>query len=229
MTQAIKLGVVGAGAIGLTLARVAVRCGHSVMVSNSRGTATLQDAARAAGCAAGTVQDAARFADVVILAIPFRAIGQLSPEWFSAKIVLDANNYYPARDGRLPDLDRHACTTSGMLQAHLGAEARVVKFFNAIMQRDIETDARPHGASPRRALPIAGDNPDAKQVATDLVDQFGFDPVDAGTLEDSWRFERAMPAYCVAHERAGLMAALASAVRGVELPHGSWQKSPRFS
>ena len=224
-----KIGIVGAGAIGLTLARVAVRCGHSVMISNSRGAETLRDAAAATGCTAGTVADATGFADVVILAIPFKFIAQLVPSQFDGKIVLDANNYYPARDGAVPALDRHMFTTSGMLQEHLGSGARVVKFFNAIMQRDIEPDARPSGTSPRRALPLAGNDPDAKKVAAELIDQFGFDPVDAGTLEHSWRFERAMPAYCIALDRDGLTAALASARRGVELPHGSWQKSPRFS
>jgi predicted dinucleotide-binding enzyme len=115
-----------------------------------------------------------------------------------------------------------------MLQTHLGASARVVKFFNAIMQRDIESDARPVGTSPRRALPMAGNDADAKKVASALVNQFGFDPIDAGSLEESWRFERAMPSYCIALVAGELVTALASAQRGVELPHGSWQTSRRF-
>ena len=100
--------------------------------------------------------------------------------------------------------------------------------FNAIMQRDIESDARPLGTSPRRALPMASNDLDAKKIAAELMNQFGFDAIDAGTLEESWRFERAMPCYCIALVAEELTTALASAQRGVELPHGSWQTSRRF-
>jgi predicted dinucleotide-binding enzyme len=223
-----KIGIIGAGAIGSTLARVAVRCGHEVTISNSTGMGTLLEVAQAASCKAGTTTEVTHFSDILILAIPFKAIWQLEPQAFAGKIVLDANNYYPARDGVVVALEQHETTTSCMLQTHLGSSARVIKFFNAIMQRDIESDARPEGVSPRRALPIAGNDAEAKKMAADLVNQFGFDPIDAGTLEESWRFERAMPSYCIALVAAEMAAALASAQRGVELPHGSWQKSRGF-
>ena len=191
-----KIGVIGAGFIGRALARTAVRNGHTVMISNSRGPDTLRSTAIALRCETGTVAEAAAFGEVVILAIPLKACQELDPGDFAAKIVLDADNYYPERDGAIPALDRHEATTSALLAQRLRG-ARVVKFFNAILQEDIEKDAKPPGTPGRRALPIAGDDVEAKRIAAELVDQFGFDPVDAGSLADSWRFERAMPAYCV--------------------------------
>ena len=223
-----KIGIIGAGAIGSTLARVAVRCGHEVAMANSTGMGNLQELAQAAGCHGGKLNEVTQFSDLLILAIPLKAIWQLEPSLFEGKIVLDANNYYPARDGVISALERQETTTSGMLQAHLGNRAKVVKFFNAIMQRDIESDARPLGTSPRRALPMAGNDMDAKKIAAELMNQFGFDAIDEGTLEESWRFERAMPCYCIALVAEELTTALASAQRGVELPHGSWQTSRRF-
>jgi 8-hydroxy-5-deazaflavin:NADPH oxidoreductase len=219
-----KIGVIGAGHIGQALARAALRNGHDVMMANSRGPQTLAALAQELQCAAGTVAQAAAFGEVVILAIPLHAVAQLDPGLFAGRIVLDANNYYPARDGAIAALDTHQATTSGLVQQRLGSGARVVKFFNAIMAPDIPADARPRGTPGRRALPIAGDDAEARRIAADLVDQFGYDPVDAGSLADSWRFERAMPAYCVPFDVAGLQAALASAQRGVELPHGSWRR-----
>ena len=135
---------------------------------------------------------------------------------------LDANNYYPERDGRIEALDSQAMTTSELLAVHL-KDAKVVKAFNAILQGDLEKDGRPAGTAGRRALPIAGDDAEAKRIAIDLIDQFGFDVVDAGALSEGWRFQRAMPAYCVPFNVPALTQALAAAQRGVELPHGSWR------
>jgi predicted dinucleotide-binding enzyme/predicted TIM-barrel fold metal-dependent hydrolase len=219
-----KIGVIGAGFIGRALARLAVQNGHEVMIANSRGPETLGSAAIALRCKTGTASEAARFGDAVVLAIPLKAYVDLNPRAFEGKVVLDANNYYPERDGRIPALDRREATTTGLIAAHL-AGARLVKFFNAILQEDIEKDARPRGTPGRRALPIAGDDPQAKRIATELADQFGYDTVDAGSLADSWRFERAMPAYCVPLDAQSLREALAAAQRGVEVPHGSWRRT----
>lgn len=219
-----KIGVIGAGFIGRALARVAVRNAHQVMISNSRGPETLISTAVALRCETGTVAEAAAFGEVVILAIPLKAYQELNPRDFEGKVVLDADNYYPQRDGAIAALDRHEATTSGLLAQRLRG-ARVVKAFNAILQEDIERDAKPRGAPGRRALPIAGDDAEAKRIAADLVDQFGFDPVDAGSLADSWRFERAMPAYCAPLDTRQLRDALASARRGFEVPHGSWRRT----
>lgn len=101
--------------------------------------------------------------------------------------------------------------------------AKVVKVFNAILAQDLLQDGRPSGAADRRALPIAADDAGARDQVIGLLDELGFDAVDAGSLDDSWRFERAKPAYCIAFDRAGLEQALAAAQREVELPHGSWR------
>lgn len=217
-----KIGIIGAGFIGRALARLAVRSGHDVMISNSRAAKTLGSTAVAIGCKIGTAQEAAAFGDVAIVAIPLMNYADLPVAPLAGKVVMDANNYYPDRDGRIEALDKEQTTTSELLAAHLTG-AKVVKAFNAILQADLEKDSRPTGAPDRRALPIAGDDADAKRVCSDLIDQFGFDVVDAGPLADSWRLQRAMPAYCIPLDVAGLKNALAAAERGVERPHGSWR------
>lgn len=218
-----KIGIIGAGFIGRALATLAVANGHDVMISNSRAPRTLGSTAVAIGCKVGTAQEAGAFGDLVIVAIPLAAYAEIPAESLAGKIVLDANNYYPGRDGRIEALDNHSTTTSELLAAHLKG-AKVVKAFNAILQGDLATDGRPAGTPGRRALPIAGDDADAKGIATALIDQFGFDVVDAGVLAEGWRFQRAMPAYCIPLEAAVLKDALAAAQRGVEVPHGSWRR-----
>lgn len=218
-----KIGIIGAGFIGRALTTLAVRSGHEVMISNSRSAASLGSTAVALGCKVGTAADAAAFGEVVVVAIPFIAIESLPVEPFAGKIVLDANNYYPQRDGQIAALNDLTTTTSELLARHLQG-AKVVKAFNAILQGDLEKDSRPRGAADRRALPIAGNDIDAKRVAVALLNDFGFDTVDAGALAEGWRFERAMPAYCVPLDIAGLTKGLAAAQRGVEVPHGSWRR-----
>ncbi len=218
-----QIGIIGAGFIGRALATLAVKSGHDVMISNSRHPRTLGSTAVAIGCRIGTAQDAAEFGEVVFVAIPLLAYQELPAAPLAGKIVVDANNYYPQRDGAIEALDKHETTTSELLAVHL-AGAKVVKAFNAILQGDLEKDGRPTGAPDRRALPIAGDDAQAKQIVTRLIDDFGFDTVDAGPLSEGWRFERAKPAYCIALEVARLKQALAAAERDVELAHGSWRR-----
>ncbi|PQV46786.1 NADPH-dependent F420 reductase [Paraburkholderia sp. BL21I4N1] len=218
-----KIGILGAGFIGRAMATLAKQGGHDVMISNSRDPSTLTSTAAALGCALGTAQQAASFGEVVVLAVPFSQIGALPVGALDGKIVVDTCNYYPERDGPIAALDDLTTTTSQMLAAVLPG-AKVVKAFNAILAADLHTDGRPVGTPQRRALPFAGDDAAAKQVVSGLMDQFGFDPVDAGALRDSWRFERAKPVYCIPFDRAGMVAGLAAAQRDVELPHGSWRK-----
>ena len=217
-----KLGVIGAGFVGRALARVAVASGHEVMIANSRDPATLASAAIALRCSVGTVAEVACFGDVLVLAIPMRAIFELLPAQFDGKVVIDATNYYPQRDGTIAELEAYKLTTTGLLAQQLPA-AKVVKAFNAILYDEIEKDARPPGSAQRRALPLAGDDLEAKRSVAMLVDQFGFEPFDAGPLNESWRFERAMPAYCIPLQRDQLARALAEAQRGVEAAGGSWR------
>jgi predicted dinucleotide-binding enzyme len=218
-----KIGIVGAGFIGRALATLAQRSGHAVMLSNSRGPETLMSTVAAIGCRAGSAREAAQFGEVVVVAVPLHSYAALPVAELAGKIVIDTCNYYPERDGAIEALDRRATTTSELIAGHLHG-ARLVKAFNAILAKDLETDGTPPGSAQRRALPIAGDDAQAKRVVADLLDQFGFDAYDAGALSQSWRFERAKPAYCARLDRAALRDKLAEAQRDVELPHGSWRR-----
>lgn len=217
-----KIGIIGAGYIGRALARLAVAAGDEVMIANSRDPSTLTSTAVALRCQTGTAEDAARFGDAVVVSVPFTAIGGLPAAALAGKLVLDTCNHYPQRDGADPALEAMTETTGERLAAVLPG-ARVVKAFNAILQGELETDARAPGAGDRRALPIAGDDAAARAEAAALIDRWGFDTVDAGSMAESWRFERAMPAYCIAFDRAGLTRALEGAVRGERLAEGSWR------
>ena len=215
------IGVIGAGFIGRAVARLAVKHGHEVMISNSRHPKTLGSAMVSIRCQIGTAAEAAAFGDVLLLAVPFSATHDLDPAPFTGKIVMDADNYYPMRDGAVRELDDHATTTSEMTARHLKG-ARVVKAWNAILERDIETTGQPSGTAGRRALPIAGDDAEAKTVVAKLFDELGFDVVDAGPLAEGWRFERARPAYCVPFDKVGLIKALQDA--GATVAEGSWRQ-----
>ncbi len=218
-----KIGIIGAGHIGQAIARLAVAKGHEVKISNSRGPETLTDIARKIGCSTGTAEEASRFGPVAVVTVPFVSLFKIDPAPLAGRIVIDTNNYYPDRDGRIAALDLHETTTSIMVAKHFAA-SKVVKAFNAILAADLETPVPLAIAGQRRALPIAGDDVEAKRVVAELQDEFGFDTVDAGPLADSWRFERAKPAYCIPLDRGGLIDALAKAERDVELPHGSWRR-----
>ena len=216
-----KIGCVGAGFIGRAVAKLAVENGHQAMLSNSRSPRTLTSAAVAVRAGIGTVADAVAFADVVLLAIPFYAIADLDPAPFAGKIVMDACNYYPGRDEPVAELDDGSATTSEIVQRHL-VGAKVVKAWNAILERDIEKDTHPAGDAGRRALPIAGDDAEAKATVTELFDSLGYNAVDAGPLSEGWRFERARPAYCVPLDRAGLETKLGEA-GSEQQAEGAWR------
>jgi predicted dinucleotide-binding enzyme len=204
-----KIGIIGAGFIGRAVTAVAIKHGHEVMVSNSRSPDTLFSLVGGTGCKAGSSQEAAEFGDIVLVAIPLKHYQAVPVAAVEGKIVLDANNYYPQRDGHIAELDRNELTTSELLARHL-PKSKVVKVFNAIIATDIEKDGRPAGALDRRAHPIAGDDAAAKQVVADLLDQFGYDVVDAGPLKEGRRFQKDTPAYCVPLNTAKLREALAA-------------------
>ncbi|TDC24955.1 NADP oxidoreductase [Streptomyces sp. 8K308] len=190
------LGLIGSGNIGGTVARLAIAAGLDVVVSNSRGPETLVGLVQELGdrARAGTTDEAAQDGDIVVVAIPLRAYPDVPVEPLAGKLVLETLNYYPQRDGVFPELDSGAATSSELVQRHL-AGARLVKAFNNIYWAHLLNYARPSGASDRSALPIAGDDPAAREEATRLLDRLGWDAVDAGTLADSWRFEPGTPAY----------------------------------
>jgi predicted dinucleotide-binding enzyme len=180
----VKIGIIGAGHIGGTLAARLVAAGHEVAISNSRGPETL--AGTVAGARPMTVEDAARFGEVVVVSIPFGRYREVPADAADGKVVIDTNNYYPRRDGQFPELDDGSTTSSELLQAHL-PDARVVKAFNAIVWTNLRDAARPRGDPERLGIPFSGDDKQAKRRVAELIDEIGFDPVDAGALAQGGR------------------------------------------
>jgi 8-hydroxy-5-deazaflavin:NADPH oxidoreductase len=208
------IGLIGAGHIGSQIARLAVRSGYDVVVSNSRGPETLSSlvAELGARARAGTPLDAAKAGDIVVVTIPLKNYQSVPAEPLAGKIVIDTNNYYPQRDGHIPELDSESTTTAELLQAHL-PKSKVVKAFNHIYAAELTTDGRPAGTPNRRALVIAGDDPAAKATVTRLLDEFGFDTVDAGPLAEGWRIQRDTPGYGPRRNAEELRRDLANAKR----------------
>src|SRR4051812_890954 len=190
------IGLIGAGNIGSQLARLAVKNGYNVVISNSRGPATLADLVAELGSQAGaaTAQEAAQAGGIVVVTVPLKSLGDVPVAPLAGKIVIDTLNYYPERDGHIADLDREKTTTSEMVQQHLPT-SHVVKAFNHIYAAELTTHGQPAGSPNRRALAIAGNDPAAKKAVAALLDQFGFDTVDLGPLSESWRIQRDTPGY----------------------------------
>jgi len=188
------IGLIGSGAVGTSLARLAVAARLDVVLSNSRGPETLKELTDSLGerARAATPAEAAQAGDVVV-SIPLGKIGSVPADALAGRVVLDTTNYYPGRDGQIAELDSNEVTASELVQRHLD-RSRVVKAFNNIGSHHIYTVARPHGAPDRSALPIAGDDA-AKQTATELLDTLGFDAVDLGPLAETWRSEVNTPVY----------------------------------
>jgi 8-hydroxy-5-deazaflavin:NADPH oxidoreductase len=211
------IGLIGAGNIGSQLARLAVAHGYDVVISNSRGPETLTALVAELGphARAVSVSEAAKAGDIVVVTIPLKAYRTVPVAPLAGKVVIDTANYYPQRDGQIPDLDNESTTTSELLQAHLPT-SKVVKAFNHIYAAQLTTDGRPGGTKDRRALAIAGDDPDAKATATRLLDQFGFDAVDAGPLKEGWRIQRDTPGYGPRRTAEQLRTDLATAKRYAE-------------
>jgi predicted dinucleotide-binding enzyme len=208
------IGLIGAGHIGSQLARLAVRAGYNVVISNSRGPETLSGLVTELGshARAGTPLEAAKAGDIVVVTVPLKNYRSVPVEPLAGKIVIDTNNYYPDRDGRIPELDREETTTSELLQAHLPT-SKVVKAFNHIYAAELTTHGQPAGSSNRRALAIAGNDAAAKATITKLLDEFGYDAVDVGPLKDSWRIQRDTPGYGPRRTAAELRKDLAAAKR----------------
>lgn len=208
------IGLIGAGHIGSQAARLAVRNGHNVVISNSRGPDTLADLVAELGplARAATPEEAATAGDIVVVTIPLKNYREVPVAPLAGKIVLDTNNYYPQRDGHIAELDDESTTVSELLQAHLPS-SKVVKAFNHITAPQLTIDGTPPGTPNRRALAIAGDDMQAKATVTELLDQFGFDTVDAGPLAEGWRIQRDTPGYGPRRNAEELRADLAAAKR----------------
>lgn len=208
------IGFIGSGNIGSQLARLSLTHGYHVVMSNSRGPETLADlvADLGEGARAATAAEAAAAGDVVVVTVPLKNYLDVPVQPLAGKTVIDTNNYYPRRDGNIAELDDEHSTTGELLQGHLPT-SRVVKAFNNIMAADLTTDGAAPGSVDRRALPVAGDDEASKRQVMSMVDQFGFDAVDAGALAEGWRFQRDEPSYVVRQSAQQLVAALAAAKR----------------
>ena len=208
-----KIGVIGAGQIGGNLARRFSALGHEVSIANSRGPESLAQLARETGAKAVTVEQAARAGDVVIVTIPMKNIPRLPAGLFDGVandvVVVDTGNYYPQqRDGRIDPIE-NGTTESRWVSDQLGRP--VVKVFNTVYARNLLTRGRPKGDPGRMGVPIAGDDRRAKDVLIRLLDELGFDGVDAGGLDESWRQQPGTPVYGADLDAEGVRRGLAQA------------------
>lgn len=223
-----KIGIIGAGQIGGTLTRRFTALGHQVFVANSRGPETLADLARETGAKAVTPKEAAHSGDVVVITIPEGHIPDLPKDLFAgvpdSVVVVDTGNYYPRhRDGRISEIEA-GVPESRWVERQLGRP--VVKAFNNIYARHLLELGRPAGTATRIALPVAGDDPRAKQIILQLVEELGFDTVDAGGLDDSWRQQPGTPVYASDLNSDGVRRALAQASSKRPAQFQATQKSP---
>src|SRR5437667_6544422 len=221
-----KIGIIGAGHIGGTLTRRFSALGHKVFIANSRGPESLADLAAETGAAPVSVTEAAQSGDVVIVTIPEKNIPKLPPELFkgvsNGVVVVDTGNYYPQqRDGRIDGIEDGA-TESRWVSQQLGRT--VVKAFNTTYAEHLHELGRPPGSPGRIALPVAGDDPAAKAVVLRLIDELGFDGVDAGGLDESWRQQPDTPVYATDLDADGVRNALAKARRERK---PEWRATPK--
>jgi 8-hydroxy-5-deazaflavin:NADPH oxidoreductase len=208
-----KIGIIGAGNIGGTLTRRFRALGHDVFVANSRGPETLAGLAAETGATAVTVEEAARRGEVVVVTIPERNIPGLPDDLFAkvpaSVVVIDTGNYYPReRDGRIEAIEA-GMPESRWVEKRLGRP--VIKAFNNIYAAHLLERGKPAGSPGRIALPVAGDDAAAKLIVMRLVDELGFDPVDAGGLDESWRQQPGTPVYTGDFDAQGVRRALAAA------------------
>ena len=192
-----KIGIIGAGNIGTALTRRFTTAGHQVFVANSRGPQTLTKLAAETGAKPVEVKEAAHAGEVVVVTIPEKNISNLPADLFedvpASVVVIDTGNYYPRqRDGRI-DAIENGMPESQWVAQQLGRP--VVKAFNNIYAARLQNFGLPRGTTGRIAIPVAGDDPKAKAIVLRLVDEIGFDAVDAGSLAESWRQQPGTPVY----------------------------------
>jgi predicted dinucleotide-binding enzyme len=202
-----RIGIIGSGNIGGTLTRRFTALGHEVEMANTRGPDSLRELAEETGATPATPEGAIADAELVVLAVPLKAVPDLPS--LDGRLVVDANNYYPGRDGQIAEIDGGKSSSRWVADQHPGAT--VTKAFNTMNWRKLLADGRPHGEPGRIAIPVAGDDDAAKATVSGLVDALGFDPVDAGSLDDSRRQEPGTPVYGAELDAEQARAALAQA------------------
>jgi len=215
-SSSLRIGIVGAGNVGEALARLFAQAGHTVKIANSRGPSTLADVVQRTGASAATVEDAVKDAQLIVVTIPQKAVVELGQKALFSQlpadtIVIDTGNYYPHRDGAMGEFDSESVTESRWTEKHLGHA--VIKAFNNIFFHSLSTQAKPTGTAGRIALPVAGDNAAHKATVIALLDQIGFDGVDAGSVDDSWRQQPGTPVYTTDYDVEGVKRALSRADR----------------
>jgi 8-hydroxy-5-deazaflavin:NADPH oxidoreductase len=209
------IGIIGSGHVGASLAAAAVAHGYDVVLSNSQGPDSLAGLVASLGprASAATPEAAAAAADFAIVAIPVTTVGQVPAAPLAGKVVIATINYFPQRDGHIAAIDSGATTAPGVLQARL-PDSQVVRAFSMIEAADMSGDGHPPGDPKRRALALAGDDPAARELVAGLYDEFGFDTVDLGGLDESWRVDPGQPAFVTRQNLAELQANVAKATRG---------------
>jgi 8-hydroxy-5-deazaflavin:NADPH oxidoreductase len=190
------VGLIGSGRIGSTVAKLAIAAGHNAVLSNSRGPETLRDLVAELGpeARAATIADAAAAGDIAVISIPVKAYPDMLVEQLADKVVMDTGNYYPQRDGQIPELDSGSLTTSEYLARQL-PRSEIIKVFNNIFFKHLASLARSAGAPDRSYLPIAGDSSAAKAEVTEFLDSIGYGVIDVGPLAEGWRQEPGTPVY----------------------------------
>ena len=209
------IGILGSGHVGSNLAMAAIAHGYDVVLSNTQGPDSLAGLVKELGprASAATPAEAGAAGDFAIVAIPLSTIGQVPVEPLAGKAVIATINYFPQRYGHVPEIDDGTTTAPGLLQAHLPA-SRVVRAFSMINAEEMSHDGHPPGDPKRRALALAGDDAAAKRLVAGLYDEFGFDAVDIGGLDESWRLDAGQPAFVTRQNVAELTANVAKAERG---------------
>jgi 8-hydroxy-5-deazaflavin:NADPH oxidoreductase len=214
MTVMTTIGIIGSGHVGSSLAKAALAHNYSVVLSNSQGPESLGGLVTelGPGATAGTPEQAASAGDFAIVAIPITTIDDVPVDPLAGKVVLATINYFPQRDGHIADIDDGRVTVPGLLQRHLPT-SKVVRAFSMLDAADMSGDGHPPGDPKRRALALAGDDRQARQLAARLYDEFGFDALDLGGLDESWRVDPGQKAFVTRQNLAELRANVASASR----------------
>lgn len=206
-----KIGIIGAGNIGATLARKLAAAGHSVKLAGAKGPDDIRDKAAEIGAVPVAAQNAVKDVEAIILSIPFAQIPNVASiftEVPAGVVVIDTSNYYPFRDENIADVDGGK-PESVWSSEQLGRP--VIKTFNALLAETLANGGTAEGTANRIAIPVAGDDAHAKAIARELVNQTGFDALDAGDLANSWRQQPGTPAYCTELTLSNLQSALSAA------------------
>jgi predicted dinucleotide-binding enzyme len=208
------IGFVGSGHVGQSIAKAAIANGYDVVLSNNQGPESLSDVVKNLGprASAATPAEAAAKGDFAVVAIPITTIDRVPVEPLEGKVVICTINYFPERLGHVPEIDNGTTSAPGLLQAHL-PKSRVVRGFSMIGAADMSEDGHPEGDPKRRALALSGDDPEAKKLVADLYVKFGFDALDIGGLDESWRVDAGQKAFGTHQNLAQLKENVANAKR----------------